>query len=107
MFRSIALAGTVATLVQACGRADPPPSPPPSTTAASPSTATTVAAMPAANTGVTPPPFCGGPASQYHYTSPPLTEHATHDTLPLVPGLMVTTAIAKPEGDYESFKTIV
>jgi outer membrane protein OmpA-like peptidoglycan-associated protein len=63
--------------------------------------------MPASNVDATPPPFCGGPASLYHYTSPPLTEHATHDTIPLVPGLMVTTAIAKPEGDYESFKTVV
>src|SRR5580700_527003 len=100
MSRSLILAGIVATLIQACGRADPPPSPPASTPASTPA-ATTVAAMPASNVDATPPPFCGGPASLYHYTSPPLTEHATHDTIPLVPGLMVTTAIAKPEGDYE------
>jgi outer membrane protein OmpA-like peptidoglycan-associated protein len=67
-----------------------------------------VAATPAgANVSVDPPPFCGGPAPQYHYASLPLTDHTTHDSIPLVPGLMVTTAIALPEGDYESFKTIV
>jgi outer membrane protein OmpA-like peptidoglycan-associated protein len=59
---------------------------------------------------VGPPPFCGAAKPILHrYTGPAWAgpvAGSVGDTVPLIVGLMVTTAIARPEGDYESIKLI-
>jgi outer membrane protein OmpA-like peptidoglycan-associated protein len=99
---------TVASWVQACGHAARDAD---ATVAAGGQIATGAPPVsPAASLATMPPPFCGaakplvrryaGPA----WAGPPAG--SLGDTVPMVVGLMVTTAIAAPEGDYESIKVI-